>query len=194
MTHLGSDELIDAMDGALDSARRGHLDVCEQCRAEASALRALMADVRASEVPEPSPLFWDRFSARVREAIDEDTPARAPRWFEWPVFAPLAALGLVVLALVSAVPLGDNAGAPSDSTIASTNPASATTTLDADVVDIESQWALVADMIGELDVDAAHEAGIASRPGTADFAVLELSSGEREELIRLLKQELRVGG
>ena len=189
MTHLGPEELIDAMDGALDAARRGHLDSCDQCRREAAALRALLVNVRATDMPEPSPLFWDRFSARVREAIDDDTPARAPRWFEWPVLAPLGAFALLVFAVVASVP-----GGPPSAPAGVQAVQSAASEPDARIGDLEAQWAVVADMVGELDVDAARDAGIAMHPGVADRAVLGLSASEQQELIRLLREELRVGG
>jgi hypothetical protein len=59
---------------------------------------------------------------------------------------------------------------------------------------VESDWLVFADMVGELDLESAEEAGIATRPGTADAAVWQLSLGEQEELLRLLREELRAGG
>lgn len=191
MTHLAPDELIDAIDGALSPARRAHLDTCSECRREATALRALMSEVRSSNVPEPSPLYWDRFSARVREAIDgedarPDAPAR--RWFEWPVFAPMLGFALLVFALVSAVPLGP------ERDVSESHEGRDAGAAAADVLDLESEWALLEDLVGDLDVDAAHEAGIATLPGIADRAVLQLSLVEQQELMRLLREELRAGG
>jgi hypothetical protein len=188
-SHLTPDELIDAVDGTLAPLRRAHLDTCEACHQEAATLRGVLGEVRVADVPEPSPLFWDHLSARVRAAIADETAGHAPapvrRWFQWPVLAPLAGLASVLLALIAGLP----AGAPDvvldpDTTIASA---------EAEPFDIEMQWALVADLVGDLDIDAAHEAGIATSPGVADAAVLELSVGEQQELVRLLHEELRVG-
>lgn len=191
MKHLRPEELIDAMDGVLDAPRRAHLDACDACRREAVALHALMADVRASDVPEPSPLFWDRLSARVREAIDEDTPARSARWFDPHVLVPLGAFALVVLAIVSTVSVERDVSAPSSVTVATARPAFGDP--GERVGDVEAQWAVVADMIGQLDVDVAYDVGLAPHAGVADRAILELSVTEQQELIRLLEEELRGG-
>src|SRR5262249_55116746 len=62
--------------GRLEDA--AHLEACETCRARLSELRAAMSAVEKTAVPEPSPLFWDQFAARVREAI-----AREPEPTSW---------------------------------------------------------------------------------------------------------------
>lgn len=190
MTHLDPEELIDAVDGVLPSARRQHLDICEACRHEAASLRALMVDVRAVDVPEPSPYFWDRLSTQVRQQITEATPQPVARWFQWPVLAPLAAMALLVIALVGAVADFSDAPEPAPVSVAVVEPAVA----DDVIADVEGQWALLAELVGDLDVDAANEAGIVAPLGAADAAILQLSTVEQEELARLLRQELRVGG
>ena len=189
MTHLTPTELIDALDASLPSARRAHLDTCDRCRNEAHALQALLGDVRQTEVPEPSPLFWEHFSARVRAAVALEMPSRPPaRWFEWPVVAPLAALALLVLALVSAMPSGNDAPALQTAAVGSTaGPADST----ADSID--SEWALVADLVDEFAA-RGDITGLPAGPGVADRAVLQLSVVEQQELMRLLREELRVGG
>jgi hypothetical protein len=191
MTHLDPEELIDAVDGVLPSARRQHLDICETCRHEAASLRALMVDVRAVDVPEPSPYFWNRLSTQVRHRITEAPPAPVARWFQWPVVAPLAAMALLVIALVGAVADFSAAPDPRQANMPlSGDPARA----DEMVADAEVQWALLAELVGDLDFDAANEAGIVAPLGSADAAILQLSTVEQEELARLLRQELRVGG
>ena len=55
---------------------------------------------------------------------------------------------------------------------------------------LDTTWALVADLVGPIDLETAQLAGIALSPGVADDAILELSADEREELVRLLRQEL----
>jgi anti-sigma factor RsiW len=186
MTHLTPEELIDAVDAALSPERRAHLDACDQCCREAQQLHALLGEVRTSTVPEPSPLFWDHFSARVRSAVqNEPPPAPVRRWFEWPVVAPLAALALLVLALVSAL---STPGKPTpEADVAMSRPADA-------AMDAELEWALLTDLVGDVDADAMYEAGVRIGPGVADVAILQLSFGEREELMRLLREELRAGG
>lgn len=79
-THLRSQEFVDALDGALAPDRLEHLDGCGACRAELAAMQSVMIDVRpAGGVPDPSPLFWDHFSERVRQATAADpVPDPAP--------------------------------------------------------------------------------------------------------------------
>jgi hypothetical protein len=191
MTHLTPDEFIDLVDNALPAERREHVAACARCRQEAAQLRALLSEVRASDVPEPSPLFWDHFSARVQAAIGaEIVPRRVARWFEWPVLAPLGAIALVMLALVSAVPERTPNRTVLDATLAT-----ATGPADADgIANAEGQWAMMLDLVGDLDFEAAQDAGIATHPGSADRALLGLTVGEQQELIRLLREELRSGG
>jgi hypothetical protein len=50
------------------------------------------------------------------------------------------------------------------------------------------------DLAGDLDWDAAVEAGLAGSAGGVDRAVFDLSLDERRELARLLKAELARSG
>jgi hypothetical protein len=191
MTHLAPDELIDALDGALSPSRRGHLDSCAHCRGELASLHALMSEVRTTEVPEPSPLFWDRLSARVRSSLEEPDAPAVRQWLRWPVLAPLAGLAMLVAALVASVQL---TRAPVASTAVDQTSNSAD---DVDMVaaaDLESQWALLAELVGDLDYDAATAEGIVPPVGAADAAILQLSVVEQAELARLLREELKAGG
>lgn len=185
MTHLTPDELIDVLDGALPAVRQAHLDTCDRCRREAEELASVLGQLRIVEPSEPSPWFFDAFAARVRAAVDAE-PRRAWRWFEVPVLAPLAALALLVAALVGAVPQGATGVARVQLALsdAAASPAAP----------LEDRWAMVFDLVGEIDLDAAVDAGFIGRPGTADGAVPHLSSDEQLELLRLLREELRTGG
>ena len=72
------------------------------CRQQAGRTRRRARPKRAtSSVPEPSPLFWQHLSARVRTAIDAEPQAAGGwrEWVRWPVLAPIAALALIVMAL-----------------------------------------------------------------------------------------------
>jgi len=69
MTHLTSDELIDAMEGLLPAERQAHLAACDACRRELAELSSVLGEAKRVSVPEPSPLFWQHFSSRVRTAI-----------------------------------------------------------------------------------------------------------------------------
>ncbi len=83
--HLTPEELIDLADGARAEAGAPHLQSCEVCRHQVAALRKVLSTVAHApgspggpgvDVPEPSPLFWDHLSQRVRDAVAaEGTPA-----------------------------------------------------------------------------------------------------------------------
>lgn len=191
MTHLVPDEFVDAVEGALAPARRVHLEACDSCRREVEQLAATLTDVRAVSLAEPSPLFWDHFAARVRASVAAAgaTPPRERRWFEWPVLAPVGALALVVLALAWSVPHGSTDLARAPLAVLAPEPAAPGI-----ASDVDERWAMLFDLVGEVDVDAAMESGFIGRPGTADVAVRHLSSEERLELMRLLEEELHPGG
>ena len=72
MRHLHSDELIDLAEGTRLESSAPHLQSCEACRGQLTELRAMMSAAAQAEVPEPSPLFWEHFSARVRDAVAAD--------------------------------------------------------------------------------------------------------------------------
>ena len=190
MNHLTPDELIDAVEGTLDPALQTHLTRCARCTEEVSRLRAVLGDAKAVDVPEPSPLFWDHFSTRVRAAIEnEEVPERGwvPAWLRWPVLVPIAALALLVMALVVAVPREPDV-VP---TVADAG--------DAAVVDDlatagEQEWAVVSEIVGPVEIDQAHAAGIAVSPGDADRIALQLDADEQRELIRLIKEEMNKSG
>ena len=179
MTHLTSDELVDALDGVLEPSRTTHLDACEPCRQQLADLGAVLRDTRQVDVPEPSPLYWQHLSARVRTAIDaEAAPAGGWRhWLRWPVLAPIAALALIVMALAAAVPR--HAAVTPDVAVNA-------------AVDqpLDDSFAMVADLVGDIDWDTAMLAGLTVGPGAADQAVLELTVAEQQELSRLLRAEL----
>lgn len=181
MTHLTSDELIDAIDGLLTADRQSHLQGCEQCQRELAGLSSVLADAKQLSVPDPSPLFWPHFSERVRTAIDAEAEPGAnwPGWLRWQVLLPLGAVAMIILALMIAVPKTD----PADPYTNNSAPQAPQTASD------EASWATVADLVGDLDVETASAAGVIG-PGFADQAVLQLTTEEQLELTRLLKAEL----
>ena len=183
MTHLTSDELVDALDGVLEPSRTTHLDACGPCRQQLADLGAVLRDTRQVDVPEPSPLYWQHLSARVRTAIDaEAAPSGGwQHWVRWPVLAPIAVLALIVMALAVAVPRQT----------AVTPDVAADGAADGAVDQpLDDSFAMVADLVGDIDWDTAISAGLTVGPGAADQAVLELTVAEQQELSRLLKAEL----
>lgn len=189
MTHLTADELIDAMEGVLEAARQAHLDTCEQCRGELAELSSVLREARAVDLPEPSPIFWQHFSRRVRTAIDaEALPSSGwTAWLRWPVLVPLGAVALLLIAIGLRTP------APIDQppSQASANDAAASSATAEDIALADDRWVLVADIVGEMDWDTASAAGLVVEPGAAERAVLELSADEQRELTRLLRAELQ---
>src|SRR5262245_65690493 len=102
MTHLTESELVDLVDGLLPAGRATHLTECEACRSEADSMRAVLSRAAASDVPEPSPLFWSHLSDNVRHAVAELAIERGG-WFGWlrpgRAWAAAAALATLVLAV-----------------------------------------------------------------------------------------------
>lgn len=182
MTHLTPDELIDAMESLLTADRQAHLATCEHCQAELASLSDVLAEAKQTSVPEPSPLFWQHFSERVRTAIDDDgaTGNNWLSWLRWQVVVPLGAVAMIVVSLTMALPKQNSVNATQFADEAVIAP-------DAPSPD---NWVMVANLVGDLDLDTAVAAGVVVQPGDAEEAVLQLTSEEQQELTRLLKAEL----
>jgi hypothetical protein len=199
MRHLSSEELLDIADGT-GTDRNVHLTECDDCQAELRELRATLTDVRAVNVPEPSPLFWDHFSARVREAVESEGPVPTPwlsrwSWRPWRMLMPIAAVA--VLALVAAITLvipkraTENSATSPSGSVATT---AANTTVDPadDPVpppERSASFDVVADLTTDVDLDTVQEAGLLGE-GTADHAVTHMNDDELRELARLLRDEI----
>lgn len=192
MTHLRDTELVDLLDGTLHATRAAHVDACVACRSRADALRETVARIEAVPAQQPSPLFWEHFSAKVNERIDA-APDEG-RWFVLPRLA-FVALGTLAVILVGFNLLtAPNVGAPSRS------PAPVAAVADApipatglDDLEADVDWAVVRAAADDLDVEDAKAAGLATRPGTVDRMAMELSDAERAELIRLVESEMKSG-
>lgn len=176
MRHLTPDQILNVVEQtSLTESERAHLGSCAECRATAAQLTSALSIARQAEVPEPSPLFWDRLSHRVREAVAAE---QKEAWRgRWPVLVPFTGLAVLVLALVSAVVPQDSGDEAAITQIALEGAP-------------DSAWAFLSDLVGPLDVETAQQAGIAASPGAAEEAVLLMTASEREELVRLLRQEL----
>jgi hypothetical protein len=179
-SHLSPAEAIDALDGALSPARRVHLDECPQCRPDVAALAGTARELELSDVPEPSPLFWDHQAARIAEAVAAE-PARPPSWLPRLAWGGAVA---IVAGLVVFVPHR----VPSGTAAPSAMPAVAPPVASADESD--HAWTLLTTVGGDLDeesaVDALHPA-----PGTVDEAVGDLDPDERAVLAALLRNRLK---
>jgi hypothetical protein len=213
MRHLTPGDLVDLAEGAPDADSTTHLAECEACRRQVADLRAAMAGVSSGgEIPEPSPLFWDHLSARVRDGVrNEDAPARAfyPGSFLSARRLALAAVCCVVVIAIGAA-LGSRLIAPRSQSlgpspmagrvepgspvepiepIENAQNASATPPALGSVDD--PSLSLVADYGKTLDWDELREQMSMSRhTRSIDATVSELNAEERLELHRLLTEAL----
>ncbi len=209
--HLNAGELIDVAEGTRSEASVPHLASCDECRRHLTDLRAMMSTVAAVDVPEPSPLFWDHLSERVRNVVAEDVPRRswadAATWRH--LLMPLSAVA--VASLIVAVVLNSHVMAPQSGTPSlysngnpervALRPPPATTASEAgatiellnDPASDDVSLTLVASLTADLDLDAAGEAGLAPH-GSAEHAVTHMNDDDLRELRRLLKEQLAPSG
>jgi hypothetical protein len=190
MSHLKSVEIIDAVEGTLAPEREAHARECAHCRDEVALAAAALADVRIDRSPtnEPSPLFWNHFSARVRAAIDADPATSRGTWRLWVPAGVLAALTVIVIV---GTMRQDTVSQPPGPPAVATQAASQGQPVAADSIGgTDESWTLVADTAGEFAWDEVSAAGFGVGPGAADLAVLQLSDDQQQELARLLEAEL----
>lgn len=196
MNHLTRDERLLALDGALEPARLAHVAACPACRRDVEGLGQVVARVRAVDVPEPSPLFWDHLASRVGDAIArEPVPVRQPGW--WSPRLVWAAAALVVTAagagyLARSRPLPP---APAVAQVVApalhpgTGPASGVAATSAPSLDAEAPpddgWVLIAAMVDDADAEA-----LTPQAGQSELSISALSDDERTALARELAAEL----
>jgi hypothetical protein len=182
-SHLSPAEGIDALDGALPPDRLVHLDECPQCRGNVAALAEAARELGLSDVPEPSPLFWDHQAARIAEAVAAES-ARPQSWLPRLAWGGAVAAAIVA-GLVVFVPHRVPSGAAAPSAMPAVAPPEASAAGESD-----HAWTLLTMVGGDLDeesaVDALHPA-----PGTVDEAVGELNPDERAVLAALLRDRLK---
>ena len=194
--HLSPDELVDLAEGTSSGSSTRHLESCEACRRQLADMRAMLSAAAEVDVPEPSPLFWDHFSDRLRQAVAAEGAPRRASWWEpwsWPrVVVPLSAAAFA--AIIIAAVLGTRPGVPPAPPAASPS-SQASAGLDLPLFEpldpsTDPSLSLVADLTAELDWDAASGMELTTHAGGSDEAVGELTKGELGELQRLLKEEL----
>lgn len=203
MTHLSESELLDAAEARLSAERQRHAEACPACARQIEDLRDVLARTVGADVPEPSPLFWDHFSARVRAEIANETPGRwgwTSSLRRWPV----AAAAAVVVALLVAVSVfrapanqptaGTDRQAFADARPPAVAPADADADTYPDDVEVDEAWAVVRAVADDVVWDDVTNAGISARPGSADRAIQTLSAAERTELAALIAEELKRSG
>jgi hypothetical protein len=195
MTHLSESEFVDLAGDALDPRRAAHVETCASCREQADALRAMLREASSVAVPEPSPLFWDHLSARVRDGVAAAPLPDRSGW-SWPrmrVVLPIGAAAAVAVALISGAlmrPAVQEGRAPSPNVAehAAAPDARPGTTPDADNAEV---WDVLTSAASTVGFDEAHAAGMHVHPAAIDHAVQDLSAAELTELGRLLQSELK---
>ena len=190
--HLTPEELLDLADGARPVSSAPHLAACAHCRQQLDELRDVMAAV-AVDVPEPSPLFWEHLSDRVREAVAAEAAPRRTwlglgRW-PWGLAAAVSAAVVVIAVSITMETPASNRSTPGivEAPGADAGSAAAGATDD-------PSFSLLGDLAGGLDWEGAAEAGMSMEVGAADTAVTGLTDGERSELQRLLQEAMSGSG
>jgi hypothetical protein len=180
--HLIPDEVFAAADGGLEPARLEHLVACDRCRAAVDDARAFLARLSAVEVPEPSPLFWDHFSARVKSATRAEPVAGPLAWWDrWlrPAVVASATLSMVLLAVwLVRQPVLDVVPAEPTSD-------------DVTVAGGPDSWDSVVALTSEWSLDEVEGLTAAGEDDGSTF-VDELSGAERVALAQILREELAV--
>jgi len=196
MTHLTPDQFIDAIDArdaTVELPRRAsaHLAECEACQAERARLAEALGDLRAAAIPEPSPLFWDHFSRRVRAATsDEPLPVPARGWMAagWRPFAMVAvavcALVLVVV-MRAGQPLGDAGRVAVPAAVVSTPAAPPVEVVGMD----DGSLSVVAVVAADLKTDELQQVARPSADATG-AAIEDLTPAQCAELMRLIKTQM----
>jgi hypothetical protein len=191
--HLRPDELIDLAEGTRAESSATHLAECAVCRLHLAELKAMMSAAADVDVPEPSPLFWDHFSARVHDAVaNEGSPGRS--FWIWPrLTLPAAVVAMAALLLAVALNTG-RVEAPAPLIVPDPLPPVASVDLLSDPQSTsDTALTLVAELSSDMDFETAREAGLAAR-GSAEHAVTHLTGSELRELQRLLQEELARSG
>jgi hypothetical protein len=150
-----------------------------------------MGQVAGTPAPEPSPLFWEHFSARVREGVDRVEPESRGWWARWvsgPAVATAVAAALALAGLGWYVSEGDAPATVTSSGIPTPGqPAAQPAPASPD----DEAWTVVVEAAEDVSwEEGAMPAALAVGPGAAERAVAGLSEQQREELATLLRAEI----
>jgi hypothetical protein len=213
MAHLNPDQFVDIAEGLVAETDAPHLATCVECRLQLADVRAMISEAAIAETgaaPEPSPLFWNQLSARVRDAVAEE--AAVPRsWRERllhprvlvPSFAGALAVAVFVLlhpgVLLAPPPMTSPAMSRTSALAGAPLPGVAGRALlpelqlslpplgNAD----DPQLDLVADYGDTLGWDEMRDEMALSAPAASSDAVVgALNADEQRELQRLLADEM----
>jgi hypothetical protein len=195
MSHLSASEFVDLAEGTLAPDRAAHAGRCEVCRAQAALVQDALRLTDDAVVPEPSPLFWDHLSARVREAIDAP-PARSAFGFGFRRLQPIVATLAIAVAVLSVVLINRDAGKtvePRETPVASAPSTAEVDRLADPALDPNhaAAWSVLTAAAADLRLEEARDAGMAVPSAAVDRAVNGLTRAELSELGRLLQSELK---
>ena len=192
MRHLSSDQILDSAEGR--GEQPAHLDSCPACRTRVDELRQVLALAATDDVPEPSPLFWNHFSERVREAVAaEPAPQPVRARFNFARAASLAAaLAIIIVGVAvtmrTAQPVNSVAPVPArppdGGDVSAKLPSSP-------LSDDDPAWVVMGELASQLNWEEATEAGLITGPDAADRAIAQMSEEEQREVVELLQSELR---
>jgi hypothetical protein len=186
--HLTRDDILEAVEQGEAGEAARHLATCPRCRDEVDGLRRTLDEVRAVDVPEPSPLFWEHLSRRVSEAVDrEEMPGTAVlvrplSWARRLVRPAIAVAAIIVAALLVERSANPPMGKPAPRSAQGTS---------APPIELAAgeEWQFVVD-VAIADSQALGETGFSLDPGSSELAISELSAEERRALVELLAAEL----
>ncbi len=190
--HLTPEQFVDLVEGAARESSFPHLAGCVECRQELADVRAMMAEAADVEVPEPPPLFWNRLSARVREAV-ADEASRPRSWRAWllqpRVFVPTLAGALAVALVAVLLPR---------TSVTTTIPSTPLPIAEATLPSLPPLAPLAAADDPQLRIVAAVATTVSwddmmdelAMAGTGDALASELTPDEQRELQRLLTEEM----
>ena len=184
-SHLTPQLIVEAIEGTLGSAARDHLHACAACRDEVARVRAVLRDAEgAAPAPNPSPLFWEHFEQRVRQATSALPLEPERSWLTswWRPAALVGATAAVVAVLVFTQPT---------TSVGPAGPGAETVVAGAEAwpaFDAES-WDLVVSLTEDLEWDDVQQVA-RPRRGVADALIDELSPEERAAFVKLLKREM----
>ncbi len=176
--HLSRERMLALIESPSESEET-HLGRCDTCRREIQALRAVLREVTELETPEPSPLYWEALSERIRDAVARERRGAVPpvAWGPWVSWA--GGLGVaVVLALVLVGPFPD-LGAPERLQAVPDEPG---------VADADQEWQLLLTIVDGGGEPIGDE-WLDARPGVMEGLVADLTGEERATLIELLGRE-----
>jgi hypothetical protein len=181
---------VDLAEHAAPAEHVAHAASCEKCRTQVDALRDVLRLAASDPVPEPSPLFWERFSARVSAAVRQEaapgSPRRAWAWaWRW---APITTLAVLVLAVGIGTSMWK--GLPRTGP-APAVPAPVLADTDGELLlQDDASWNLMTALSSDVVFDDEASTNLASVPGLADRALQQLTEPERVELAKILREEM----